>query len=366
MKFTIKKKKIIKALQQINNLLSNKPILPILYNFLLKIEKETLFIIGTDLEVEIIAKINLNKTYKNNSITVSGRKLFNIFRGFSDDSNITVHMKNENLIIQSNNTRFSLSTLSSDNFPNTNKLIKEKKIKIPQNKLKYLIEKTQFSMANQDVRYYLNGILLETKKKKIKSIATNGHRLAISYLYVDQDLPTHSIIIPRKGVIEIYKLLEMNDKLLKLQISDKNIKIYVENFIFTSKLLDGEFPEYKNVIPKNTNKILKVNRNQLKEALLRASILSNEKFKGFKLCLSKNKLKIIAKNPEQEKLEEIINAQYNDKNIEIGLNIDYILDVLNVLTCEIIKISIKDSDSSIKIENIKNKKNSYIIMPMRL
>lgn len=366
MKFTIKKKKIIRELQQINNVLSNKPILPILQNFLLEIKQETLYITGTDLEVEMIAKINLNKIYQNNSITVSGRKIFNIFRGLSNESNIKIYIKNENLIIQSNKTRFSLSTLPSKNFPNTKKLIQEKKIKIPQNKLKYLIEKTQFSMANQDVRYYLNGILLETEKKMIKTVATNGHRLAISYLHINQDLPTHSIIIPRKGVIEIYKLLEMNDELLKLQIGNKNIKIYVKNFIFTSKLLDGKFPEYRNAIPKNANKILKINRDQLKESLLRASILSNEKFKGFKLCLSKNKLTIIASNPEQEELKELIDVKYDNQNIEIGLNINYTLDVLNVLKCKIIKISIKDENSSVKIEDINNKKNSYIIMPMRL
>lgn len=366
MQFTIKKEKIIKSLQQINNLLTNKPILPILHNFLLEIKENTLFITGTDLEVEIIAKIELNKKYENNSITVSGQKLFHIFRRLPQKIDIKIYLKDENLIIQSNKTRFSLSTLSSKNFPNTNKIEKKIEIKISQKKLKNLIEKTQFSMANQDVRYYLNGILLETKNKKIKTIATNGHRLAISYINVKQNLPIHSIIIPRKGVIEIFKILESNDKLLKLQIGNKNIRIYVENFIFTSKLLDGQFPEYKNAIPKYTNKILRINRKKFKEALLRASILSNEKLKGVNLHLSKNTLKIVANNPEQEELEEIIDVTYNNKNIEIGLNINYVLDVLNVLKCEIIEIFIKDPNSSIKIEDIENKKNSYIIMPMRL
>lgn len=366
MKFIIEREKLIKPLQKVNNSISMRPILPILCNLLLKLENHTLSLIGTDLEIEIIANIKLKEIIKNGSITVPSRKFFDICRSFPNQSKITISLEKKYLIITSKKTRFSLSTLPSDDFPITHKIKTKIKFNISQNKLKNLIESTQFSMANQDVRYYLNGMLFETEKNKLRCVATDGHRLAICTLNTDQNILKKSIIIPRKGIIELTRILENNEKNLKIIIGNNNIRIYFDNFIFTSKLIHARFPDYQQVLPKNPDKILVANYEKIKQAFLRASILSNEKFKGVRLYITKNKLTITANNQEQEESEEIIDVQYDNEILEIGFNVNYILDVLNVLKSKKIYLLLTNSNSSIKIKEENNNSVFYIIMPMRL
>lgn len=366
MKFFIKKEKIIKPLQQVNNSISTKPILPILNNLLLTVKEQKLSLTGSDLEIELTVNIKLEKNFNHGSITVPAKKLFDICRGLPNKSKIKFFLKNKFLIIKSNKINFLLSTLPSDNFPKNKNLKNKTEFYISQNILKSLLESTQFSMANQDVRYYLNGMLFEIDKNKIKSIATDGHRLAFNSIKIDQNLSKQSIIIPRKGIIELIKILEKKNNLLKIGIGNNNIHVYFKNITFTSKLIHARFPNYKQVLPKTSNKILKVDHKKLKEALLRSTILSNEKFHGIRLYLQNNQLKITANNQEQEESTEKINVEYNNEIMEIGCNVNYILDVLNTLQCKKVHLLLNNSHSSIKIKDEEKNNSFYIIMPMRL
>ena len=225
---------------------------------------------------------------------------------------------------------------------------------------------TQFSMAHQDVRYYLNGMLFETEGEELRTVATDGHRLAVCSMPIGQSLPSHSVIVPRKGVIELMRMLDGGDNPLRVQIGSKNIRAHVGDFIFTSKLVDGRFPDYRRVLPKNPDKHLEAGCDLLKQAFARAAILSNEKFRGVRLYVSENQLKITANNPEQEEAEEILDVTYSGAEMEIGFNVSYVLDVLNALKCENVRMMLTDSVSSVQIEDAASQSAAYVVMPMRL
>ncbi|MFP3014561.1 MAG: DNA polymerase III subunit beta [Arsenophonus sp.] len=366
MKFTIEREQLLKPLQQINGPIYGRPILPILNNLLLKVNDEVLSLTSTNLEIEMVVNVILRYPGENGSITVPARKFFDICRGLEDGSKIKVVLNGDRLLIHSNCSRFLLSTLPSTSFPSLNDWQSEVEFKLPQITLKRLIEATQFSMAHQDVRYYLNGMLFETNCRELRTVATDGHRLAVCSINVDKDLPTHSVIVPRKGIIEFVKLLNNIDDPVNLNIGRDNIRAHVDNFLFTSKLIDGRFPDYRRVLPKNPDKILTVDCKKLKQALTRSAILSNEKFRGIRLYISKNQLKITANNHEQEESEEIIDVNYQSQMIEISFNVSYILDILNALKCKKVNLLLTDSNSSMQIKDVTDYTASYVVMPMRL
>jgi DNA polymerase-3 subunit beta len=222
-------------------------------------------------------------------------------------------------------------------------------------------------MAQQDVRYYLNGMSLETEEHLIRTVATDGHRLALCRMeYTAAALPSRQVIIPRKGVMEITRLIEADDKLLKVQIGSNHIRIFSNDFIFTSKLVDGRFPDYRRVLPKDGDKVIEASKDLLKNAFSRASILSNEKFRGVRINLSTGELKITANNPEQEEAEEIVDIDYQGEDLEIGFNVAYLIDVFNSLGSEQVKLSLSDSNSSALIQDAADDSALYVIMPMRL
>src|SRR5471030_665918 len=260
----------------------------------------------------------------------------------------------------------SLSTLPATDFPNLDDWQSEVEFTLPQATLKRLIEATQFSMAHQDVCYYLNGMLFETEGEELRTVATDGHRLAVCSMPIGQALPSHSVIVPRKGVMELVRLLDGGEALLRLQIGSNNIRAHVGEFIFTSKLVDGRFPDYRRVLPKNPDKTLQAGCDLLKQAFARAAILSNEKFRGVRLYVSHNQLKITANNPEQEEAEEILDVGYDGAEMEIGFNVSYVLDVLNALKCEDVNLLLTDSVSSVQIEDASSHAAAYVVMPMRL
>jgi len=232
--------------------------------------------------------------------------------------------------------------------------------------LRRLIEATQFSMANQDARYFLNGMKFETEGNLLRTVATDGHRLAVCTIELDQDLQTHSVILPRKGVLELNRLLESSDELARLQIGTNNLRIHLNHIVFTSKLIDGRFPDYRRVLPRNATRIVEGNWETLKQAFVRASILSNERVRSVRLNLSENQLKITASNPEHEVAEEIVDVNYQGEEMEVGFNVTYILDVLNALKCQQVRIRLTDASSSCLIENSEDASAEYVIMPMRL
>nr|BET44332.1 MAG: DNA polymerase III subunit beta [Candidatus Aschnera chinzeii] len=366
MKFTIIREELLKPLYQVNTTLSGKPKLPILANILLKINNQILLLITTDLEIEIIAKILITENSENGSITVSARKFYDICRGLPKNSIIKIRLNNNKLIIKSNKSTFILSTLPSSDFPNLDNWNGNFKCQIAEIYLKDLIESTQFSMASNDIRYYLNGMLIEITNNEIRSITTDGHRLAFSYVNIDQNLHSHSIIIPRKSISELIRLLNDSNNMILIESNNNNIRFHINNLIFTSKLIDGQFPDYHRILSNKSNKILTACREELKKAFIRSAILSNNKFQGSKLTLNNNQLKITSNNFEDDTSEEVIEVNYPYEMLEINFNINYIIDVLNILKCKDIKCFFNNANSSIKIESAYNATSSYIIMPIRI
>lgn len=367
MKFTIEREQLLKPLQQVSGPLGGRrPTLPILGNLLLQVSENILSLTSTDLEIEMVVKATLTQPCENGSITVPARKFYDIWRWLPDRAEIKVTLEGDRLLVCSGCSRFSLSTLPAADFPNLYDWQSEVEFELPKTTLKRLIDATQFSMAHQDVRYYLNGMLFETEGQELHTVATDGHRLAVCSLNIDKALPTHSVIVPRKGVLEFMRLLDSSDELLKLQIGRNNIRAHVGNFIFTSKLVDGRFPDYRRVLRKNPDKKLTADYDQLKQAFSRAAILSHEKFRGVRLYISKNQLRITANNHEQEESEEIIDVNYQSQMIEISFNVSYILDVLNTLKCKQVNLLLTDSNSSVQIEDVANNAAAYVVMPMRL
>lgn len=366
MKFIVEREHLLKPLQQVCGPLGGRPTLPILGNLLLQVNEDSLLLTGTDLEMEMVARVALPQAHEAGETTVPARKFLDICRGLPEKAEISVALDGDRMLIRSGRSRFSLSTLPASDFPNLDDWQSEVEFTLPQATLKRLIEATQFSMAHQDVRYYLNGMLFETEGEELRTVATDGHRLAVCSMPIAEQLPHHSVIVPRKGVIELMRLLDGGDTSLQVQIGGNNIRAHVGDFIFTSKLVDGRFPDYRRVLPKNPDKVLQAGCDLLKQAFSRAAILSNEKFRGVRLYISKDQLKITANNPEQEEAEEILDVDYGGSDLEIGFNVSYVLDVLNALKSENVRMLLTDSVSSVQIEDQASQSAAYVVMPMRL
>lgn len=366
MKFIIKRKNFLKPLQQVINLLVTRPKLPIIGNILLKIQEDNLLLITTDLEIEIIAKIKLLTIYSVGAITIPARKLFDICRNFPEDAEIIISTINNQVSICSERSRYLLATLPANNFPKIDHWQNQIKFILSQQKLKRLIELTKFSMAYQDTRYYLNGMLFEIQDQEIHAVTTDGHRLSFCAISINEFVTLHSVIISRKGVLELFKILNINDNLITIYIGDNNIRFIINDITFTTKVINGKFPDYKHILSTTTNKLVKIKCDVLKQALNRAAILSNNKFRGIRLSFSENQLKITASNSEDEEAEEIIDVIYYGVTIEISLNVNYILDVLNTIKCENIHLLLHNETSSIQIKSDNNQNLIYVIMPMRI
>ncbi|EIB97711.1 MULTISPECIES: DNA polymerase III subunit beta [Pantoea] len=366
MKFIVEREQLLKPLQQVSGPLGGRPTLPILGNLLLQVTEGSLLLTGTDLEMEMVARVALTQAHEPGATTVPARKFLDICRGLPDGAEITLALEGDRMLVRSGRSRFSLSTLPASDFPNLDDWQSEVEFTLPQATMKRLIEATQFSMAHQDVRYYLNGMMFETEGEELRTVATDGHRLAVCSMPVGQALPSHSVIVPRKGVIELLRLLDGGETPLQVQIGGSNIRAHVGDYIFTSKLVDGRFPDYRRVLPKNPDKVLEAGCDLLKQAFARAAILSNEKFRGVRLYITENQLKITANNPEQEEAEEMLDVSYNGTELEIGFNVSYVLDVLNALKCENVRLLLTDSVSSVQIEDVASPAAAYVVMPMRL
>ncbi|MGR5134279.1 DNA polymerase III subunit beta [Vibrio alfacsensis] len=366
MKFTIERSHLIKPLQQVSGALGGRPTLPILGNLLIKVEENVLSMTATDLEVELVSKVTLEGDFEAGSITVPSRKFLDICRGLPDDAIITFILEGDRVQVRSGRSRFSLATLPANDFPNIEDWQSEVEVSLSQADLRTLIDKTQFSMANQDVRYYLNGMLFEIDGTTLRSVATDGHRMAVSQTQLGADFAQKQIIVPRKGVQELVKLMDAPEQPVALQIGSSNVRAEVNNFIFTSKLVDGRFPDYRRVLPQSTNKTLEASCDELRQAFSRAAILSNEKFRGVRVNLAGSEMRITANNPEQEEAEEMLDVTFEGDAIEIGFNVSYVLDVLNTLRCENVRVSMSDANASALIENADDDSAMYVVMPIRL
>lgn len=371
MQFTINREALLRPLQLVSGALGNRPTLPILGNILLDAKEGMLSLTGTDLEVELIGQVALEGEFEAGRITVPAKKFVDICRGLPDNAQIQFSLADNRILLKSGRSRFSLSVLPATEFPNIEDWESDVEFDLPQGTLRRLIDNTQFSMASQDVRYYLNGMLFETEGNILRSVATDGHRLAVANCQHSANLAQQQVIVPRKGVLELVRLLDNEEENVKIQIGSNNIRAITSGFVFTCKLVDGRFPDYRRVLPKNADKFLISSRAELKQAFSRAAILSNEKFRGVRLAMKQNLLKITANNPEQEEAEELLDVGFEESDeLEISFNVSYVLDVLNTLKCDNIRISLSDANSSALIEDAESESKAeqalYVVMPMRL
>lgn len=356
---------MLRPLQQVTGVVERRQTLPILSNVLLQVEENVLAITGTDLEVELVSRISLENA-KSGEITVPARKLMDICRELPDKAEIEIEIVNQRLSICSGRFKSTLSTLPATDFPSVDKSAAEMSLKVKSKALKSLIDKTAFAMAQQDVRYFLNGMLFEIGEGTMRTVATDGHRLAMCHMDVDSAGKIKQVIVPRKGVLELQRLLgELGDE-VTLSIGGNHLCIESTEYVMTTKLVDGRFPDYDRVIPKNGDKVVLADRVELRQALNRTAILSNEKFRGIRVNLSSGVLQLSANNPEQEEAEETVNVDYEGDSLEVGFNVVYLQDVLGVLQSEKVRITMHDGNSSALLEEPDADDAVYVVMPMKL
>lgn len=367
MNFEISREALIKPLQLVTGVVERRQTLPVLSNVLLVLQKGVLSLTGTDLEVELVGRVATSGKSSDGEVTVPARKLMDICKSLPEDAVLKFETDESKVVLRCGRSRFSLSTLPAADFPSVEETAGTFEFAIPQQTLRSMLESTSFAMAQQDVRYYLNGLLFEVSADYLRVVATDGHRLALHTEKVKIPVTTRSqVIVPRKGILELSRLLSDGDEDVQLLIGTNHIRAITKNFTFTSKLVDGKFPDYDRVLPKGGDKVLTAVRNDLRQALNRTAILSNEKFRGIRLLLTNDELKILANNPEQEEAEEIINVEYKGAALEIGFNVSYLVDVLSVLAGETVQMILSDSNSSVLIQPMQNSPSLYVVMPMRL
>jgi DNA polymerase-3 subunit beta len=367
MKFSINREALLKPLLLVSGAVERKSTLPILSNILLDVSEQSLTLTATDLELEMVSHVDIDNQAEDGRITVPARKLLDICKSLPENSMLTFESDADVIKLSTGRSKYSLSTLPATDFPNIEDWRGDVEFDLLKSELLRLIESTHFSMANQDVRYYLNGMSIETENNEIRSVATDGHRLAICKISNDAlALPARQVIVPRKGILEIIRLLSPVDETIKVFLGSNHIRIIDTEFSFTSKLVDGRFPDYRRVLPRNGDKVLETDKDQLRQVLSRASILSNEKFKGVRLNFSSSNLKITANNPEQEQAEEEIEINFPYEDLEIGFNVSYVLDVLSAIKDSEVKFTLADANSSVVIEGANNGEALYVVMPMRL
>lgn len=366
MKFTIDRETLLKPLQQVIGVVERRQTLPVLGNLLVVAGKDGLQMTATDLEVEIQSNVKLD-VKEGGEITLPARKLADICKALPEEARIEIGIKDQKAQIRSGKSRFTLSTLPAADFPVVDKIQSDSEFSIPQNRLKELIDRTQFSMAQQDVRYYLNGLMLEIGKGLLRAVATDGHRLALCDMDVDLNSPNpRQVIVPRKGIQELQRLLDDSEAPVQVEIGSNHVRVRTDDVCFTSKLVDGRFPDYERVLPKGGDKRVLADRELFRQALSRTSILSNEKYRGIRLNLEKNNIRIQAHNPEQEEADEEFEVNYQGAGLEIGFNVTYLLDVLATVRSDEVELTLSDSNSSCLIRQPGTDQYRYVVMPMRL
>ncbi|KXS33260.1 MAG: DNA polymerase III subunit beta [Candidatus Gallionella acididurans] len=363
----IEKETLLKPLQVVIGIVERKQTLPILSNVLIEKEPGNIRFTATDLEIQITTTVEISDEKKETgSITVSGKKLQEILRILPEQSKISIQIKESKAQVKANTSKFSLQTLPPEDFPKLNYQVTEsKKIVLRQSALKELLLSVQYAMAQQDVRYYLNGVLLLIDGNKLKVVATDGHRLAFNSRMIEGNHEKQEIILPRKAVTELCKLLNDTDEDAEIEFSAQQAKLRFSGITLITKVIDGKFPDYERVIPKYSNH-LSMNRSMVQQALQRAAILSNEKFRGVRFVLTEKNLTIISSNSEQEEAQEEIATEYHGEALDIGFNVNYLMDGLNNIKSEMAIFSFGDANSSILITTAEIEDFRYVVMPMRI
>jgi DNA polymerase-3 subunit beta len=366
MRFSIQREVLLKPLQQVVGVVERRQTLPVLANLLVGVSADRVTFTGTDLEVEMSASAEVADV-EPGDVTIPARKLFDICRALPDGSKIDFKLSADRVGVSSGRSRFTLATLPASEFPVIDNIELTERVSLPEATLKGLMDRTAFAMAQQDVRYYLNGLLLDLREKVLRCVATDGHRLAMVETALATDAgAARQIIIPRKGVLELQGLFETGEGEVELEFGRNHLRVRRGAVTFTSKLIDGRFPDYEAVVPIGADKEVRVGREALRGALQRAAILSNEKYRGVKLEVSANKLRIIAHNPEQEEAVEELEAKTGVAELGVGFNVNYLLDALNALSGDEILMCLRDGNSSCLLRSPDSEEARHVIMPLRL
>lgn len=368
MRFTIQREALLKRLQQVVSVIERRQTLPVLANLLVRTTSDGLSLTGTDLEVEIVAATAVEDA-EAGDVTIPARKLFDICRALPDGCRIKIEQNGDRVVVSAGRSRFTLATLPASEFPNIENLELAERVTLPEGTLKNLMERTAFAMANQDVRYYLNGMLLDVREDALRCVTTDGHRLALAEARLGTKVSRpHQIIVPRKGVTELQSLLDggESESVVELEFGRNHLRIRHGDVVFTSKLIDGRFPDYEAVIPIGTDKEVRMVREEFRAALQRAAILSNEKYRGVKLEISPNRLRMVAHNPEQEEAVEELEARTGVGELSVGFNVNYLLDALGALDGEDCVMCLRDGQSSCLVRKPESDEVRHVIMPLRL
>jgi DNA polymerase-3 subunit beta len=366
MKLTAEREKLLAPLQAVIGVVERRQTMPVLANVLLGAREGRLSITATDLEVELVASTTEVTVIQAGDITVPGRKFLDILRALPEKLVVSLSVEAEKVVIKAGRSRFSLSTLPATEFPIVDDINAQQSVQIARKDLSRLLEKTHFSMAQQDVRYYLNGMLLEIDGQILRAVATDGHRLALCEGALSAKAKvSQQVIVPRKGVLELQRILTPEGD-AELAIGTNHVRAQIGDVRFTSKLIDGRFPEYSRVIPAAPAAAIKADRDALRQALQRTSILSNEKYRGIRITVKENLITVQAHNPEQEEAEEEIEVGYAGADLEVGFNVNYLLDALAAIDGVEVELGLTDSNSSCLIRSPGNASARYVVMPMRL
>jgi len=366
--FKISRESLLKPLQAVSGIIERRHTLPILSNVLLSRSGGKIEFVATDIEIEISARTDVSGQGESKTTTVGARKLLDILRALPEGSDVSVALLEKRLQVKAGKSRFNLQTLSAEDFPRLAAADGEAaKFSVPQKLLRSLIGLVQYSMAQQDIRYYLNGLLMVVESGYLHLVATDGHRLAFARNELDvKDLPRQEVILPRKTILELSKLLADSDDPISIEVSGTQVRFAFGEVLLISKLIDGKFPDYARVIPQNQQKSLRLNRVGLLHSLQRAAILTSDKFRGVRWVLSDGILRIICSNTEQEEAQEEIDVDYKGDSLDIGFNVGYLLDVLNNLDVEEVLCGLGDANSSALITIPGQEDFKYVVMPMRI
>ena len=366
MRFSLQREALLKPLAQVVNVVERRQTLPVLANLLTQVQGGQLSLTGTDLEVEMVSRSAVDDA-QDGETTIPARKLFDIVRALPDGSRVTLSQTGDRVTVQAGRSRFTLSTLPAHDFPSVDEVEATERVSVPEAALKELIERTAFAMAQQDVRYYLNGLLFDLADTRLRCVATDGHRLALCETALEAAVATkRQIIVPRKGVQELQRLLEGGDRSLVLEMGRNHIRVKRDDVTFTSKLIDGRFPDYEAVIPIGADREVRIEREALRASLQRAAILSNEKYRGVRLEVSPGLVRINAHNPEQEEAQEEVEADTRVDELAVGFNVNYLMDALTALRDEFVVLQLRDANSSALVREATSERCRHVVMPLRL
>ena len=359
--------KVLSALQAVSGIVERRHTLPILANVLIRKTGSQIEFTTSDLEIQVRTMADLDGDAGNFSTTVGARKLIDILRSLPADQVVTLSANQNKLTLQGGKSRFTLQTLPSEDFPLVNEAVDfGPAFSVPQKTLKSLIDQVHFAMAVHDIRYYLNGILFVAEGKTLTLVATDGHRLALAQATLDVEIPKQEVILPRKTVLELQRLLKDEDTPIEMRFAGNQAKFGFSGMEFVTKLVEGKFPDYNRVIPKNHKNHITLGRAPLLASLQRAAILTSEKFKGVRVNIEPGTLRIASSNAEQEEAKEELEIDYAGDAIEIGFNVTYLMDALANMSVEMVKLELQDTNSSVLITVPEQAGFKYVVMPMRI